>query len=144
MILEKDKLKEKLEQLRDIRKEISELTGKVNKLEPEAVVKDYVYKSSKYPPFTKHKVTIVAESPKLLQQLEEYKNLLSRSACELLEVQIECEKFISQLPTSRLRRIFRYRYIEQFSWRKIAYVIGGDTTTAESVRKEHDRFFKEN
>jgi len=124
MVLDKKELKEKLEQLYDVRKEVSELTGKINKLEPDGIVKDYVYKSSKYPPYTKHKVTLVAENPRL-------------------EIQLECEKFISQLPTSRLRRIFRYRYIEQFSWRKIAYVIGGDAT-AESTRKEHDRFFKEN
>ncbi len=143
MVLDKKELKEKLEQLYDVRKEVSELTGKINKLEPDGIVKDYVYKSSKYPPYTKHKVTLVAENPRLVKQLEEYRNILSRSACELLEIQLECEKFISQLPTSRLRRIFRYRYIEQFSWRKIAYVIGGDAT-AESTRKEHDRFFKEN
>lgn len=143
MILDKKELKEKLEQLFDIRKEHSELLSKVNKLEPEAIVKDYAYKSSKYPPYTKHKITLIGENERLVKQLEEYKNTLTNSACNLLAIEQECELFISELPTSRLRRIFRYRYLEQYSWRKTAYVIGGNATE-RSVRAEHDRFFNGN
>ena len=153
MVLDKKRLKEKLDQLYDIRKEISEITNKVNKLEPEALVKDYVYKSSKYFPYTKHKVTLIAENPRLLKKVkylidsnlpkkvEEYKNILTTKTCKLLEVEVECENFISQLPTSRLRRIFRYRYFEQYSWRKIAYLIGGNATE-DSVKKEHNRYMQ--
>ena len=47
------------------------------------------------------------------------------------------------MPTSRLRRIFELRYIKQYTWRKIAFIIGG-SATERSVRAEHDRFFKEN
>ena len=141
MVLDKKRLKEKLDQLYDIRKEISEITNKVNKLEPEALVKDYVYKSSKYFPYTKHKVTLIAENPRLLKKVEEYKNILTTKTCKLLEVEVECENFISQLPTSRLRRIFRYRYFEQYSWRKIDYLIGGNATE-DSVKKEHNRYMQ--
>ena len=77
MVLEKKELKEKLEQLYDVRKELTEITNRANKLEPEAIVKDYAYKSSKYFPYTKHKVTLIAENPRLLKQLEKYKNLLT-------------------------------------------------------------------
>ncbi len=138
----KDKLKEKLDQLADIRKEISELTEKVNKLQPDAIVEDYVYSSRKHFPYTKHKITIKAENKRLLMALEKYKDILTVKTCELLETEAECEKFISELPTSRLRRIFRYRYVEQFSWRKIAYAIGGDATE-DSIKKEFYRFFEE-
>ena len=82
-------------------------------------------------------------NPRLVKQLEEYKDLLKKTTEKLIEIEKECEQFISELPTSRLRRIFRYRYFEQFSWRKTAYAIGGDAT-ADSLRKEHDRFFQEN
>lgn len=140
-MIDKKELKEKLEQLFDVRKEHSELLSKVNKLEPEAIVKDYVYKSSKYPPFTKHKITLVGENPRLVKQLEEYQNILMNSACDLLQIEKECELFISELPTSRLRRIFRYRYLEQYSWRKIAYLIGGNATE-DSVKKEHNRYMQ--
>lgn len=143
MILDKKELKEKLDQLYDVRKEHSELLAKVNKIKPEAIVEDYVYGSMKYFPYNKRKVSIVAENPKLVAQLEKYKDLLTKSACNLLAIEQECELFISQLPTSRLRRIFRYRYLEQYSWRKIAYLIGGDAT-ADSLRMEHKRFFEEN
>lgn len=143
MILEKDKLKEKLEQLVDIRKEMIELTNKINKLQPEAVVEDYVYSSMKYFPYTKHKVVLSAENKRLVKILEKYKNNLNKTTCELLKIEAECEQFISEMPDSRLRRIFRYRYFEQYSWRKIAYAIGG-RATPDSVRMEHNRFFEEN
>lgn len=143
MILDKKELKKKLDQLYDTRKEHSEIVAKVNKLKPAAYVKDYAYKSAKYFPYTKHKISIIAENPRLVKQLEEYQDILNNSACDLLAIEQECELFISQLPTSRLRRIFRCRYLEQYSWIKTAYVIGGNAT-ADSLRKEHDRFFLEN
>jgi len=141
MVLEKKELKEKLDQLFDIRKEHSEIVAKVNKLKPEALVEDYVYGSMKHFPYNKRKVSIVAENPRLVAQLEKYKDMLTKSACDLLQMEQECELFISQLPTSRLRRIFRYRYLEQYSWRKIAYLIGGNATE-ESVKKEHNRYLQ--
>lgn len=142
MILDKKELKEKLDQLYDIRKEQSELIAKVKKIQPEAVVEDYVYSSMKFFPYVKRKMGIIAENPRLVKQLEEYKNLLNKKICELSEIEKECEQFISELPTSRLRRIFRYKYLEQYSWRKMAYLIGGDAT-ADSLRMEHNRFFQE-
>ncbi len=68
--------------------------------------------------------------------------MLQERLDKLLEVQIEIEEFINELPTSRLRRIFNLRYIEQYTWRKIAYIIGGNATD-RSVRAEHDRFLQE-
>ncbi len=146
MILDKEELKSKLKQLADIRKELSELEVKINKTESSAIKKDYVEASSKYFPYTKHKVQVEGVYPTLVNQLEKYKGVLVKRSCDLLKIQTELEQFISELPTSRLRRIFTYRYIEQMGWRKIAYKIGGigGIVTEDSVRKEHDRFFENN
>lgn len=53
----------------------------------------------------------------------------------------EVEVFVDGIEDSRLRRIFRYRYVDNMSWLQVAIQMGG-RTTAESVRKEHDRFLK--
>ena len=143
MILDKKELKEKLNQLYDIRKELVELKVKINNTEPRAIQKDTVGASSKYFPYVKQKVKIEAIDPILIHKLDKYKNLLQQRALELLEVQTELELFIQNLPTSRLRRIFEYKYIKQYSWQKTAYLIGGNATP-DSIRKEHDRFWKEN
>ncbi len=143
MILDKKELKAKLDQLYDIRKELSEITAKINKTEPKAIKKDAVEGSSRYFPYTKYKIKVEAIDPILVYKLDTYKDLLQKRALDLLEVQIELEKFIQELPTSRLRRIFEYRYIQQYSWSKTSYLIGGNATP-DSIRMEHDRFLKEN
>ena len=72
-----------------------------------------------------------------------YYSILQNRYDRLLEVQTRLEVFIDEIPTSRLRRIFEYRYIEQFSWVKIARLIGGNATS-DSIRMEHDRFLRKN
>lgn len=139
----KEDLKLKLEQLCDIRKEISELQIKIEKLEKEGVLKDYVEASSKYFPYTKYNIKIESKNPKIVKKLNLHKAILQERLEDLLDLQTEIEEFISNLPTSRLRRIFEFRYIEQYTWRKIAYIIGGNATE-DSVRKEHDRYFENN
>ena len=66
----------------------------------------------------------------------------------ILLQQLKVEEFINELPTSRLRRIFEYRYICQFSWSRVAIEINknkkGNYVTDESIRKEHDRFLEKN
>ena len=42
----------------------------------------------------------------------------------------------------RMQRIIRYRYLEELSWEQVAVKVGRKAT-ADSVRKELDRFFEE-
>ena len=77
-----------------------------------------------------------------MKALNYYRNILQNRYDRLLVQQTRVEEFIDIIPTSRLRRIFAYRYIENFTWQKVAYIIGGNSTS-ESVRKEHDRFLEE-
>lgn len=44
---------------------------------------------------------------------------------------------------ARMQRIIRYRFFEGLSWEQTADKIGRNTT-GESVRKEFERFMKEN
>lgn len=136
-------IKDKLAQYEDIKKEISELDTKIEKLEKEGFKLAAVQESRKRPPFGKHDIIIEAQSPKTRNLMSMYKSMLQDRLEELLEVQIEVEEYISKLPTSRLRIIFESRYINQYAWQKIAFIVKGNAT-ADSVRKEHDRFLKEN
>ena len=111
MVENKENFKEKLEQLCDIRKEIIELKIKIEKLEKDGILSDCVEASSKYFPYTKYNVKIEAKNPRLVKKLNLHKAILEERLENLLDLQTEIEEFISNLPTSRLRRIFELRYI---------------------------------
>jgi len=135
-------LKESLIQYTDTQKEIKELEDKINKLEVESNVFSIVESSSLKPPFQKHNIKIEHIDYNKKKALNYYRNILQNRYDRLLVQQTRVEEFIDIIPTSRLRRIFAYRYIENFTWQKVAYIIGGNSTS-ESVRKEHDRFLEE-
>lgn len=135
-------MKDKLNQLHDIRKEISEIKGNIKKLEKSGTGLAAVQESRHNPPYGKHDIIIEAQTSTARDLISRYKSMLQERYEKLLRLKIEAEEYIEQLPTSRLRMIFEYKYIKQYTWRKIAYIIGGNATE-EGVRKEHDRFFKE-
>lgn len=138
-------LKDCLVQLCDIQLEIKELEEKINKLELKSheIVSDSVDSTTKYFPIIPTKLKIKGIDQNVIKKIEYYKTILENRYSKLLDIQIQAEEFIDKLPTSRLRRIFTYRYINQYSWIKIAHLIGY-SITEDSVRKEHDRFLEKN
>lgn len=58
---------------------------------------------------------------------------------ELLELTNEVERFIDDIPTSKTRRIFRYRYLDNMTWVQTAMRIGRGMTD-EGCRSIHDRY----
>ena len=131
-------LKENLLQLCDIRKEIKELENKIDKLELKSheIVSDSVENTTKIFPIIQTKLKIKGLDQETRKKLEYYRTVLENRYDALLDVQIKTEEFINNLPTSRLRRIFTYRYIDQLTWIKIARLIGGNATE-ESIKKEN-------
>lgn len=136
-------IKEKLKDYNDLIVEISDLKSKIKKLEGKAVLIDTVQSSSKHFPYVKRNIVIENPQPKLVETQKKLKNFLEKRVCKLIEKQIEIENFIAELPTSRLRNIFEMKYIKQYTWRKIAYILGGNATE-DSVRMEHNLYFKNN
>ena len=65
--------------------------------------------------------------------------LLQEKEDELLELTNEVELYIESIEDSRIRRIFRYRYLDDMSWTRVAMMMGGDHT-ADSCRNAHDRY----
>ncbi len=140
--MNKKDLKEKLKQLYDLRKEIKETESKIKKANKTDNLTDVVESSARFFPFTKTHVKILGQNPETALIIETYKDILEKRLIKLLETQAEVELLISELPTSRLRRIFDMKYIDCYSWQKIAMKIGGNATK-DSVRMEHDRYLKE-
>ena len=135
-------LKEVLVQYCDIKKEIKELEEKIDKLKRKDKTVDIVQGSSEVFPFTQKTIKIETVNKDIRKTIEYYYCILENRYNRLLESQTQVEEFIDSLPTSRLRRIFTYRYIEQLSWVKIANLIGGGITE-DSIRMEHNRYLEE-
>lgn len=134
-------LKDCLVQYCDTRKEIKDLEEKIDKLDKNYKVADVVETSSAIFPFTKRTLKIEATDYSKKRALCYYKDLLKSRYDRLLEQQLQVEEFIDKLPTSRLRQIFEYRYIDNNTWVKVAMRIGNGGTP-DSLRIEHDRFLE--
>lgn len=134
-------IKNILSQYYDIKQEIAELKNKINDAEMPNNITDIVQGSSKQFPYTMHPIKVTGLKIEKKSKINNYKKILENRLLDLLEARANTETFINTLPTSRLRRIFTMKYIDGFSWTKIAFKIGRNAT-ADSVRKEHDRFLE--
>lgn len=81
------------------------------------------------------------EYHKLKKQLKTYELQLQLADEHLLATLMEAEQYIQSIEDSKVRRILRYRYIDEIGWVQIAHRMGRKYT-AESCRKIHDRFFE--
>lgn len=124
-----------------MQKEIRELEEKINKLEIKVNEFSIVEASSLKPPYQKQNIKVDHIDIKKKRTLNYYKSMLQERYDRLLEQQIKVEEFIDNLPNSRLRRIFTYRYFEQCTWQKVAYKIGGGATE-QSIKLEHFRYLE--
>lgn len=135
-----------LEERKDIIKRIASLEDKINRIEREGNVIDSVACGRQgkkpmrtvkitgfpYPEYSKTK-TILSLRQSKLQDLEQH----------LLEEINNLDDYINSVDNSRIRRILRYRYIDEMTWIQVANHIGGKATQ-DSVRMEHDRFLESN
>lgn len=76
------------------------------------------------------------------ETLRTYKLQLELADMKLLKLLNEVEDYIETIEDSRIRRIMRYRYIDDLNWVQVAHRMGKNHT-AESCRKAHDRFLEE-
>lgn len=132
-----------LNQYRDIKKEIGKLCNKIRIYQNKNKIFDLVRGTSAVFPYVEKSFKIEGVDKKTQEIINEYLELLKNKYNQLILKKIELENFIINIPTSRLRQIFEYKYIDNYKWNKIAYLIGGNST-ADSIRKEHDRYLEEN
>jgi len=133
-------VKDDLKQYSDIINEINFLKKKIKEIEIKGKTFSAVEASTKHPPYQKHVVTIYHTNSDYQEKILYYRNLLKKKYNELIDKKIKIQEYINNLPTSRLRMIFEYRYIDCLSWQKVSLKIGG--CSEDSIRMEHDRYLK--
>ena len=70
---------------------------------------------------------------------DELKAMLNSNLTAYWRTYIDLEMYINNIPDSFTRRIFRLRFIDGFTWNRIAVLVGGNQT-CDSVRKIVKRF----
>lgn len=68
--------------------------------------------------------------------------LLEKKEQALLKLIVKAEEEIESIKDSRMRRILTMRYLDGLSWVQVAHKMGGKAT-ADSCRKQVERFWKE-
>lgn len=143
-------LKEALAQYCSVKKEKEYITEKIATLERqiermeqqgysvkdtvkggEGNLKHFTVEGFPYPDYNRHK-TILRVRRQQLRDREE----------RLAELELNVEKFIAEIPDSRMRMLITYRYIEDLTWIQIAHKMGGCNDTADGCRKNVERFLK--
>lgn len=130
-----------VEEVKDLRRRIRKLQDDIDKLEP---VKDSVKGTRK--DGTIGSITIsgypVPVYYRYKNQLEKCETALRKKEAELLELVNTVEEYITGISDSKMRRILRYRYIDNLNWVQVA-VRMGKKYTADGCRMLHNRFFEE-
>lgn len=73
--------------------------------------------------------------------LRRYKRQLRKAEIEIDEMITEVQAYIDEISDSRIRRIFRYRYIDKLTWVQVANRMGGKHT-ADSCRMAAERWIR--
>lgn len=131
--------REDIEQLNNLRKEISELETAIERIRQQSVesVTDKVKSSgNEFPYIDGFKkisgINLAAESRKKKVLIK--KEQLLRDRKEKAErAELKITEYINSVPDSRIRRIMQFRFIEGFTWEKIGGIMSCDRTTAEKI-----------
>lgn len=143
--------KKVLEQYEDIKREIRDLDRlidisrrKIRRYERE-IVSDTVSGSREDGTIGPIKITGIGE--KLLR--EEHERLRKRIEKQehfrqkLQQVAVDIETYIQMIPDSEIRRIARFRYLEEMEWQQVASRMGRGYSEG-SCRKKLERFLQKN
>ena len=133
-------MREILKQYNSIREEIKELRREIARIEKQKPkhATDKVAGSDSQFPYTEKKFTItgIVEDRNLIRKKEILINRLEK--CE--EIKIEIDRFITEIPDSKTRRIFKYRYIDEMEWLPISMRFGKYDESYS--RKIHERYLE--
>lgn len=72
-------------------------------------------------------------------KIEELKKILTDKQYKVLMERNKLEQYIASVDDSYMRQILTLRFVDGYSWQKVAIEIGGNNT-ADSVRKACRRF----
>lgn len=78
---------------------------------------------------------------RLAEQCVDLEQLIREKKAEIQQQRDKALEYIYNIPDSLTRQVIYYRCVSLFSWKRVAYEVGGQNTE-ESVKKVYYRFFK--
>ena len=108
------------------------------------ILNDRVYGSMKEFPYTVHGINIHGMAYSVVSDpgsLDAYERLLEERKAQAEEIKVQVETWLNTIP-QRMQRIIRYAIFQKQPWGEVAARMGRNAT-AESVRKEFERFMSE-
>ena len=132
--------RQKLKQIRHLKREIELLQEQIVHLEAE-IVTDKVTGSDPDHPWTERHYIIKGLPGERNEKLLRLRDRLERRMNDLQDLRAEIFEWVEGIEDSLLRQVIILRHVNGLSWRQVAREIGG-RNTAESIRKLHDRYFE--
>lgn len=123
-----------LNQLKNLKQEIEEQRDRLRELRADAV-------ALSGDSYSMSKSTVSDKLGKIVTETVALEEQINRELTEYWREYVELEMYISNIPDSFTRRIFRMRFIDDLPWWKIARKCDGNYT-ADSVRMIAVRFLK--
>lgn len=140
------------EEIKDLRERIDKDELRLQKIEEEGVVSDAVTGTRADGTIGSIKITgfPIPEYSTVKAMLKKRIAKLQIMEDELHEAMSAVDDFINAIPKSDLRQMFRFYYIDDMTWRRVAANMNKRfpnrriSYTEESCRKRHDRFLEKN
>jgi hypothetical protein len=133
--------KKQLSQIRYLKSEIELLKKQIRDMDYQ-VTRDTVTGSDPDFPYTERRFTIVGiDYGGYERRTQRLKKRLEKRVTELIKLLEATHDYIENIDDSLIRQIITLRHIEGLTWEQVAARIGG-SSTADSLRKMHDRFLK--
>ncbi len=132
--------RQKLKQLRHLKREIELLQDQIVNLESE-IVTDKVRGSDPRHPWTERHYIIKGLPGERNEKLLRLRDRLERRKSDLQDMRAEIFEWVEGIEDSLLRQVIILRHVNGLSWRQVAREIGAGTTW-DSLRKMHDRFIE--
>lgn len=123
---------------------VKETEADIQKLRKTEVVHDKVSGSNPDFPFQAQNFNISGQVEHYMEssELEKEKQLLQDRMVKARYKKIMVEKWMANAP-ARIQRLVRLKYFERLSWEQVAERLGGNSS-GESIKKEFQRFMKNN
>lgn len=129
--------KEELVEYCDLKKEIEDLEKRIDKIHKTTeLVSDTVQNGYK------HRAVIFGVDLTRKRKLHTYEDKLQCFYDKLFEKQNKIEDYIESISQSKIRRIFRHRYIDNMNWKQIQVCM--KYSHEDTARKQHDKFLEKN
>ncbi|MDY2987566.1 MAG: hypothetical protein SOR77_08035 [Peptoniphilus sp.] len=131
--------KDLLSRYRDLKRELRILELENKKLNKTEIVVDKVKASNTEFPYQEISLPIVGMR-ELTDREKLIRECLNAQWQRAFDLRLEIEDFINSIEDSRIRVVFRLRYIEGWSWLRISSYMG--SVNESYARMIHDRFLE--